>query len=130
LVRTLRVFENRVLKKIFGLKMDEIIGGWRKRHNEQLCNVFALLNIIRTIKSRTMRWAGRVARMGIRGVHGVFWWESQKEGPLEDSRRQEANIKRDLGETGGGALELSRISSWPAQDYLLPLYFSTPTPQI
>jgi hypothetical protein len=60
----LRVFENRVLRRIFGLKRDEVTGGSRKRHNEELHNLYSLPNIIRMIKSRRMRWAGNVAGMG------------------------------------------------------------------
>jgi hypothetical protein len=60
----LRVFENRVLRRIFGTKRDEVTGGWRKLHNEELHGLYSLPSIIRTIKARRMRWAGRVARMG------------------------------------------------------------------
>jgi hypothetical protein len=59
----LRVFENRVLRRIFGRKRDEVTGGWRKLHNEKLHNLYASPSIIRMIKSRRMRWAGHVARM-------------------------------------------------------------------
>jgi hypothetical protein len=59
----LRVCENRVLRRIFGLKRDEVTGGWRKLHNEELHNLYSSPNIIRAIKSRRMRWAGHVARM-------------------------------------------------------------------
>jgi hypothetical protein len=61
--RRLRVFENRVLRGIFGPKRDEVIWGWRKLHNEELHNLYCSLSILRIIKSR-MRWAGHVARMG------------------------------------------------------------------
>jgi hypothetical protein len=60
----LKVFENRVLKTIFGPKRDEVTGDWRKLHNEELHNLYSSLNIIRMIKSRRRRWAGYVARMG------------------------------------------------------------------
>jgi hypothetical protein len=60
--RRLRVFENRVLRKIFGPKRDEVTGEWRKLHHEEL-NVLYSPNIVRVIKSRRMRWAGHVARM-------------------------------------------------------------------
>jgi hypothetical protein len=57
----LRVFENRVLRRIFGLKRDGVTGGWRKLHNEEIHNLYSLPSIIRIIKSRRMRWAGHVA---------------------------------------------------------------------
>jgi hypothetical protein len=58
------VFENRVLRRIFGPKRDEVAGDWRKLHNEELHSLYFSPNIIRMIKSRRMRWAGNVARMG------------------------------------------------------------------
>jgi hypothetical protein len=58
------MFENRVLRRIFGPKRDEVIGGWRKLYNEELHNLYCLPSIIRMIKSRRMRWAGHVAQMG------------------------------------------------------------------
>jgi hypothetical protein len=58
------VFENRVLRRISGPKTDEITGEWRKLHNKELHNLYTSPNIIRQIKSRRMRWAGHVARMG------------------------------------------------------------------
>jgi hypothetical protein len=73
----LRVFENRVLRGMFGPKMDEVIGGWRKLHNEELQNLYGSPSIIRMIKSR--KRAGHVARMGRRGMHTGFWLENQKE---------------------------------------------------
>jgi hypothetical protein len=60
----LRVFENRLLRKIFGPKRDEVTGEWRKLHNEELRDLYSSPSIIRIIKSRWMRWAGHVARMG------------------------------------------------------------------
>jgi hypothetical protein len=60
----LRVFENRVLRRIFGPKRDEVTGEWRKLHNEELHILYSSPDIIRQIKSRRMRWAGHVARMG------------------------------------------------------------------
>jgi hypothetical protein len=59
-----RVFENRVLRRIFGPKRDEVTGEWRKLHNEELHILFSSLNIIGQIKSRRMRWAGHVSRVG------------------------------------------------------------------
>jgi hypothetical protein len=60
----LRVFENRVLRRIFGPKRDEVTGDWRKLHNEELHNLYSSPNIIRMIKLRRTRWAGHIARMG------------------------------------------------------------------
>jgi hypothetical protein len=65
-------FENRVLRKIFGPKRDEVIGGWRKPHNEELHNLYCSPSIIRIIESRRMRWTGHVARMGRREMHIGF----------------------------------------------------------
>jgi hypothetical protein len=73
------VFENRVLRRIFGPKRDEVTGDWRKLHNEELRNLYSSPSIIRMIKYRRMRWAVHVARMGRRGMHIGYWWESQKE---------------------------------------------------
>jgi hypothetical protein len=74
------VSENRALRRIFGPKRDEMTGGWRKLHNEELHNLCFSPSIIRIIKSRRMRWAEHIARIGRRGLHIGFWWESQKEG--------------------------------------------------
>jgi hypothetical protein len=76
----LRVFENRVLRRIFGPKRDEVTGGWRKLHSEELHNLYSSASIIRMIKSRRMRWTVHIARMWRRGVHIGYWWEIQKEG--------------------------------------------------
>jgi hypothetical protein len=65
----LRVFENRVLRRIFGPKKGEVTGGWRRLHNEELHNLYASPNIIIIIKLRRMRWAWYVARMGNKRIH-------------------------------------------------------------
>ena len=71
--RRLRVFENRVLRRVFGHKRDEVTGEWKKLHNEDLSDLYSLPNIVRVVKSRRMRWAGHVARMEEgRGVHRVL----------------------------------------------------------
>jgi hypothetical protein len=74
----LRIFEKRVLTRIFGPKRDEVIGDWRKLHNEEVHNLYSSPSIIRMIKSRKMRWAGQVERMGAKGIRIGFWWESQR----------------------------------------------------
>jgi hypothetical protein len=63
----LRIFENKVLRTIFGPKRDGVTGGWRKLHNEELHNLYSSPRVIRIIKLRRMRWAGHVARMGDKG---------------------------------------------------------------
>jgi hypothetical protein len=72
----LRMFENRVVRKIFGPQKDEATGEWRGLHNEELYDLYSP-NIIWVIKSRRMRWAGHVARMRKTGeLHTRFWWKS------------------------------------------------------
>jgi hypothetical protein len=81
----LRVFENRVLRGVFGPKRDEVTGEWRKLQNGELHNFNSSPDIIRQIKSRRMRWAGHVARMERGKTCTRFWWESPKEkGHLKD----------------------------------------------
>jgi hypothetical protein len=101
----LRVFENRVLKRIFVPKRDEVTG-WRKLHNEELHGLYSSSSIIRVIKTRRMRWAGHVARMG--EVRGSYILVGRPEGrrPLGRPRRRwEDNIKTDLRETGVGDVD-------------------------
>jgi hypothetical protein len=71
--RRLRVFENRMLRRVFGPKRDEVTGEWRKLHNEELNNMYSSPSIVRVVTSRRMRWAGHVARMGEErgGAQGV-----------------------------------------------------------
>jgi hypothetical protein len=73
------VFENRVLRRIFAQKKDEVTGGWRKLHNEELHNLYFSPSIFRNTKTRRMKWAGYVARMGRKVIYIGFWWDSQKE---------------------------------------------------
>jgi hypothetical protein len=73
------VFENRVLRRIFGPRRDEVTEEWRKLHNEDLHDLYSWRSIIRIIKSRRMRWAGHVAQIGKRGTLIDYWWESQRE---------------------------------------------------
>jgi hypothetical protein len=69
----LRVFENRVLRRIFGPKRDEVTGGWGKLHNEELHGLYSSPSIVRVIKARRMRWTGHVARMGeVRGAYNIL----------------------------------------------------------
>jgi hypothetical protein len=99
----LRVFENRVLRRVFGPKSDEVTGEWKKLHKEELNDLYSLPNIVRVVKSRRMRWAGHVARMGEdRGVHRVLVGKPEGKRPLRRPRRRwEDNIKMDLQKVGG-----------------------------
>jgi hypothetical protein len=71
------VFENRVLRRIFGPKRDEVTGECRKLYNEELRDLYSSPSITRIIKSRRMRWAGHVARMGRIGTHIGYWWKAR-----------------------------------------------------
>jgi hypothetical protein len=97
----LRIFENRVLRRIFGPKREED-GSWRKLHNDELHSLYSSPNIVTVIKSRRMRWAGHVARMGEgRGVYGVLVGSPGGKRPQGRPRRRwEDNIKMDLREIG------------------------------
>jgi hypothetical protein len=73
------VFENKVLRRIFGPKRDEVTGGWRKLHNEELRNLYSSPSVIRMIKARRMTCGWHVARMGRKAMHIGYWWKSQRE---------------------------------------------------
>jgi hypothetical protein len=95
----LMVFENRMLRRIFGPR-DEVAGDWRKLHNEELHNLFSSPNTIRMIKSRRMRWAGHVARMGeTRNAYRILVGKPEGKRPLGRPRcRWVDNIKMNLRE--------------------------------
>jgi hypothetical protein len=83
------VFKNRLLRRIFGLRRDEVTGDWRKLHNEELHNLYSSPNIITMIKSRRMRWAGFVARMGeIGNAYRILVGKPEGKRPLGRSRRR------------------------------------------
>jgi hypothetical protein len=98
----LRVFENRVLRRIFGPKRDEVTGGWRKLHNEELRGLYSSPSIVRVIKARRMKWAGHMARMGeVRGAYNILVGRPEGRRPLgRPKRRWEDNIEMDLREIG------------------------------
>jgi hypothetical protein len=96
------MFENSVLRRIFGPKRDEVTGEWRKLHNGDLHNLYSSPDIIRQIKSRRMKWTGHVARMGEgRNVYRVLVGKPEGKRPFErSSRRWEDGIRMDLREIG------------------------------
>ncbi|KAJ4437952.1 hypothetical protein ANN_13891 [Periplaneta americana] len=100
--RRLRLFENKVLRKIFGAKRDEVTGKWRKLHNTELHALYSSPDIIRNIKSRRLRWAGHVAHMSeSRNAYRVLVGRLEGKRPLGRPRRRwEDNIKMDLREVG------------------------------
>jgi len=105
--RKLRVFENMVLRRIFGPRRDEVTGEWRRLHNEELNGLYSSPNIVRVIKSRRMRWARHMTRMGEeRGVYRVLVGKSEGRRPLGRRRRRWVdNIKMALQEVGCGYMD-------------------------
>jgi len=102
--RKLSVFENIVLRRIFGPRRDEVTGEWRRLHNEELNDLYSSPNIVRVIKSRRMRWVGHVARMGEeRGVYRALVGKPEGKIPLGRPRRRWVNnIRMDFQEVGCG----------------------------
>jgi hypothetical protein len=99
----LKVFENRVLRRIFGLKMDEVTGEWIKLHNEELCDLYSSPSIIRIIKSRRMRLMGHVARMGEkRNAYRFLVRKPEGKILLGRPRHRRSNIKMGLWRGGMG----------------------------
>jgi len=98
------VFENKVLRRIFGSRRDEVTGEWRRFHNEELNDLYSSPDIVRVIKSTRMSWAGLVARMGEeRGVYRVLVGKPEGKRPLGRPRRRWVyNIRMDLQEVGCG----------------------------
>jgi hypothetical protein len=103
----IKVFENRVLRRIFGPKTDEVTGEWRRLHNKELYALYSSPNINRVIKSRRLRWAEHVARMGERRVaYRALVWKPEGRRPFGKPRRRwEDNIKMDLREVGWGGMD-------------------------
>ena len=101
------MFENMVLRRIFGPRSDEVKGEWRRLHNEELNDLYCSPNIVRVIISRRMRWAGHVARMGEgRGVYRVLVGKPEGKVPLGRPRRRWVdNIRMNLQEVGCGYMD-------------------------
>ena len=101
------MFENMVLRRIFGPRKDEVTGEWRRLHNEELNDLYSSPNIVRVIKLRSMRWAGHVAHTGEeRGVYRVFVGKLEGRRPLGRPRhRWVYNIRMDLQEVGCGCMD-------------------------
>jgi len=106
--RRLKLFEKSVLRKYFGTKREEVTGEWRKPHSEELNDMYEYSspNFVRVIKSRRMRWAGHVARMGERrGVYRVWVGRSEGKRPLGRPKRYRDDIKMYLQEVGLGSVD-------------------------
>jgi len=102
----LRVFENVVLRRIFGPRRDEVTKEWRRLHNEELNDLYSSLNFVRVIKSRRMRWPGHVARMGEeRGLYRVLVGKPEGRRPLGRPRPRWVDIRTDLQEVGCGYMD-------------------------
>jgi len=105
--RKLRVFENKVLRRIFGPRSEEVTGEWRRLHDEELNDLYCSPNTVWVIQSRRMRWAGHVVRMvEERGVYRVLVWKPEGKKPLGRPRRRWVdNIRMDLQEVGCGYVD-------------------------
>jgi hypothetical protein len=101
------VFENRVLRRIFGLKRSEVIGNWRRLHNEEVNNLYSSPSIITVIKSRRMKWVGHVARIGEKiNAYRILVEKPEGKRPLGRPRRRWAeNNKMDLREIGWNGVD-------------------------
>jgi len=110
--RKLRVFENMVLRRIFGPRRDEVTGEWRRLHYEELNDLYCSPNIVRVIKSRRMRWAEHVACMGEEsGVYRVLVGKPEGKRPLGRPRRRWVdNIRMNLQEVGCGYTDWIRLA--------------------
>jgi len=98
--------ENMVLRRIFGTRRDEVMGEWRRLHNEELNDLCSSPNIVRVIKSRRMRWDGHVARMGEKGAYRVLVGKLEGKSPMGRPRRRWVdNIRMDLQEVGCGYMD-------------------------
>jgi hypothetical protein len=109
----LRVFENKVLRRIFGPRKGEITGKWRRLHNKELYALYSSPNIIRVMKPRRLRWTGHVARMGERrsAYRALVGKPEGRRPPGRPRRRWEDNIKMDLREVGWGGNGLDQSGS-------------------
>jgi hypothetical protein len=108
----LGVFENTVLRRLFEQKWDEVTGEWRKLHYEEIHTLYSSPNIIRQNKSRTMRWAEYVARMGEeKNVYKILMGKPEGKRPLgRPRRRRKYGIRMDLRETGWGSVEWTQLA--------------------
>jgi hypothetical protein len=100
------VFENRVPRRIFGPKRDEVTGEWGQLHNEELRDLYSSPSIIRIIRSRSMRWAGHVAEKGEkRNAYRLLVGKPEGKRPVGRPKRRWVDIKMDLGEVGWGDVD-------------------------
>jgi hypothetical protein len=126
----LRVYKNRVLRRIFGPKSDEVTGRWKKLHNEELHNSYFSQNIIRVIISKRMRQAGHVACVGeMRNTYKILVGNPEGKRPLRRPRhRWDDNFKMDLEETGLEGMDCVHVAQdrdlrWPLMNMVMNLWF-------
>ena len=112
-----RVFENKVLRKIFGARKDKVSGEYRKLHNHELEELYKSPSIVRIIKSRRLRWAGHVARMGEeRTARRIFAGKPRSKRPLGRPRRRwEDNVLQDLEEIGRNQMSWAEFAKNPVE---------------
>jgi hypothetical protein len=104
----LRVFENRVLWRVFGPKRNEVKWEWRKLHSEELNDLYSLPNIVRVVKSRRMRWAGYVSLWGRREVCTRCWWGGQRERGHWGDPDVDGMDLQEVGGSCGDSMELAQ----------------------
>jgi hypothetical protein len=120
------VFENKVLKRIFGPKSDEVTGRWRNLHNEELRDLYSSPSVIRIIKSRSMRWAGHVARMGEkRNAYRLLVGKREGRRPVgRPRRRRVAHSRMELVEVAWGDVDWIGLAQdrdkWRAMNLRVP----------
>jgi hypothetical protein len=108
----LRLFENRVLRRVFGAKRHDVTGKWRKLHEEELHDLYSSPNIVQVIKSKQMRWMEHVAQMGEeRGVYRVLAGKPEGKRPLGKPRNRWEDIRMDIQEVGCGGYGLDWAGS-------------------
>jgi hypothetical protein len=121
-----------VLRRIFGPKRDEVTGEWRKLHNEELRDLYSSPSIIRIMRSRWLRWAGHVTRMGEkRNAYRLLVGKPERKRPLGRPRRRWVyNIRMDLGEVGWGDVEWIGLAQDRGRNSVFSNSTNSPRPEL